>query len=348
MRRVKDSGYDVRVPRLPLGLLLSILLVAPAGAAPIQLRIAAIAPEGSAWAHVMHAFSNEVSALTSAQLQLKWVLGGIAGDEFSELERMRKGQLDGAGLVIGCEELAPTLHALRVVGLLQSREEARFVMAHLWPQIEQEFQRAGFVGFGVANLGTIVVFSRQPVRNFDELRNTRLWVLDRDTIWIRMLRDLGLQPVPVAVDQAARAFEERRVDGFLSVPGAALMYQWSPLTPYYTDLRVGMLPVCFVLTQRSYDTLSVEQRQALAAGAARFGERFEEEGRKLDDALLGKLLAKQGLHRIKAEASFVREFLQASQSVREKIDPALVKPELLSKVLSLLADFRAERDAVRK
>jgi TRAP-type C4-dicarboxylate transport system substrate-binding protein len=103
---------------------------------PMRLRLATPAPEGSAYARELHSFSREVLAGTSGHVEPKWYMDGIAGDELTQIERMRRGQLDGAGLAFGCERLAPSLLAVRIVGFVRSRDEASFVLRNLKARID--------------------------------------------------------------------------------------------------------------------------------------------------------------------------------------------------------------------
>jgi TRAP-type C4-dicarboxylate transport system substrate-binding protein len=336
-------------PAALLGLLLVVLWVPLlAQADPVKLRIATVAPEGSGWAREMHDFSREVEVTTRGQVQLKWVLGGIAGDEFAAIERIRKGQLDGAALALGCEELAPSLHVVRLTGLIQSRDEYRYVLQRLRPRIDAELQKAGFFELGLGDIGSIMLFTKHPIESFADLRKQRLWVWNRDQLQINFLRSMGLQPVALPVESAAKAYESGTMDGFTAVPGAALVFQFSTLVPYFTNFHLGILPVCFVVLQRSVDALPVEDRKSLVSAAAKFAQHFEAIGDQLDDALVGRLFEKQGLKRYNVPASFTSEFLETARRVRGEVDPKLVPLDLLNTVLAWLADYRAEHPAPKK
>jgi TRAP-type C4-dicarboxylate transport system substrate-binding protein len=311
-------------------------------AEPVRMRLATMAPEGSAWARECHGFSRDVAAATKGRVQVKWYFGGVAGDESASLVRVRKGQLDGAGITIGCESLAPSLRVTRMAGMIRSNGEARHVFARLRPRFEKEFARAGFFDFGVGSFGTIMLFSRRPVHSFAELQKTRLWAWDRDPIWLDVLRKMGLTIVPEPLEGAARAYEEQQLDGFLSPPIPALVFQWTTLARYFTDLRVGILPVCIVISQRSLDELPVADRAAFSGAAGKLADRFQDVVRDLDEQLIGGLLQKQGLQRVPPSESMESEFYEAARRVRESFDRKLVPPSLLNDVLSWLADYRAE------
>jgi TRAP-type C4-dicarboxylate transport system substrate-binding protein len=308
----------------------------------VRIRIGTVAPEGSAWAREIHGFTRDVDSVTAGNVQLKWYMGGIAGNEFTTIERIRKGQLDGSALTLGCEQLAPSLHVMRVVGLIQSREESHYVLGRLRPRVEQEMAKSGFVALGLATFGSIALFTRTPLTTFAALQKTRLWVWDRDDVEIQLLRNMGLSPVPLPIENAAKAYEEGQIDGFTSVPGAALVFQWSTLARYFTDFHLGLLPACFVVSQRAFDAMAVNDRQGLAAAAAKFTTRFNDIGGELDQQLVNGLFEKQGLKRVAATQGFISDFFEQARQVRGKADPNSVPPELLSEVLGWLADYRAE------
>jgi TRAP-type C4-dicarboxylate transport system substrate-binding protein len=323
--------------------LIALLSTGTAFADSLRLRLSTPAPEGSSYARELHSFSREVLSSTGGRVDAKWYMGGITGDELTQIDRMQRGQLDGAGIAFGCERLAPSLRAVRVVGLVRSRDEASLVIRHLKPRIEEEMAHAGFTLLGLGTLGSIVALTRTPVRTLAELKKVRLWVWDKDEIQIRLLRAMGFQPLPLPLEQAGAAYDEGRIDGFLSVPSAALAFQWSARTRYFLDFPLGEMSACLVMSQRSLDALAVDERTALAAAAAKLSARVEDVGRALDDALLGGLLEKQGSKRLTPDAAFVEQFLEEARVAREHLDDKEVAPELMSRVLGWLADFRAEQ-----
>ncbi len=322
--------------------LVAFLLGGTALADPIRLRLATPAPEGSAYARELHSFSREVLRETNGQVEAKWYMSGIAGDELTQIERMRRGQLDGAGLALGCDRLAPSLLAVRVVGLVRSRDEASFVMRSSKMRIDQEMARAGFVELGLGTLGSIVAMTRTPVRTVADLRKLRFWVWDKDEIQLQLLRAMGLHPVPLSIEAGGAAYDEGRIDGFLAVPSAALTFQWSARTRYFLDFPIGEISACFVMSQRAFDALPLDERAVLSTAAAKLSGRVEEMGRALDAELLERLFERQGLKRLTPDAAFVDEFLEDAHRAREHLDQKMVPPELLSRALGWLADYRAE------
>jgi TRAP-type C4-dicarboxylate transport system substrate-binding protein len=313
----------------------------PARADPVTLRMASAVPEGTAWAREGMAFARDVATLTHGEVRVKWYLGGIAGDELQVQERIRRDQLDGAGSGgILCTRLAPSMRVTRLVGLSGDRAESAYVLAKLKPTLDEEFRQSGFTDLWVAGLGPSIVFSREPVRSMSDLLRGRWWSWDLDELFNGGLRTLGLKLVPLPLHEAARAYDESRIDGFLTLPTAALAFQWSAQARYVTDLRLGFLSACLIVANRAFDPLPVEAQDAIKAASAKFQARMETVGREQDAALLGGLFAKQGLHPLPVSDELRRQLEAVARAAREH-DAAVPAP-LRKKVEGWLADYRAD------
>jgi TRAP-type C4-dicarboxylate transport system substrate-binding protein len=226
--------------------------------------------------------------------------------------------------------------------VFQSRDEWRYVMTRLLPELNREFGKSGFSNLGIGSFGNSMLFSRRPIRTMAELRSQRFWVYELDDVTVSMLRHMGLAVVPMSVEQGLRAYEERRIDGFVTTATVALAFQWSARASYYSDLTIGELPGCFVIADRALDPLPLEHRRAVTTAVAKFVGRFEELGRQQDRALLGGLFERQGLHAVPASDELRAGFFEAARAAREHMAPALIEPELLTRTLNWLADYRLE------
>jgi TRAP-type transport system periplasmic protein len=322
---------------------LVLLLAGAAQAEPVLLRFASPAPDGTPWAREGYAFQREVETNTQGRVKVKYYLGGITGDELQTYERIKRGQLDGiasGGML--CMKLAPSMRVLRVLGLFQSRDESAYVSGRLRQVFDDEFRKAGFTNMGELGVGPDVIFSRTPVASMSDLTKVRLWYWDLDPVLGAELPLLGIPAVPVPLETARAAYDAGKLDGFLAVPAAALAFQWSSQVRYVSDLRVGFLRGCLLIANRALDQLSVHDQQVLRTSNAKLAARLEDLGRSQDEALLGGLFAKQGTRTVPVTPAFRAEFFEAARVAREKLGEALVPRALLQKVLSMLADYRAE------
>lgn len=307
------------------------------------MRLATVAPEGTAWARELKAFRHDVAAATGDQVRIKLYFGGSAGDEPSWKEHFTRGHLDGAIGGLLCEHIAPSMKVLRLPGLFQSREEANFVMNRLQTRIQAEARQSGFALLGTAALGADVVFSRTPVRSLADLRRGRYWRWAEDVVGTAGSRAMGMSIVELPLSEENRAYDEGRVDGFLGILSGALAFQWSTRARYVTDIRFGYVFGCAIFRNATFDALPPEHRDALTTSVAKLRVRMNDLGRVQDAQLLGGLLERQGVKTLPPSPTFRAEFFRAAAAARAQIADRFVSRALLEEVTAALADYRAER-----
>jgi TRAP-type C4-dicarboxylate transport system substrate-binding protein len=306
------------------------------------LRFASVAPEGSAWAREFRAFARDIEAATNGDVRVKWYLDGIAGDEMEQRQRIDGGQLDGAAFGILCERVAPTLRVTRLPGIFQDLDEAAAVINSLQRQLQEEAHQAGFTLLANTGLGPDMVLTRTPARDMNDLRKLKLWRWDLDEVGIATSSEMGLHIVPSPVADAGKSFDNRQVDGFIGIPAAFVAFQWSARAVHLLEFRYNYLWGCLLVTDRALAELSPEERAVVRDAGARLQQRYQDLGRRMDEALLGGAFQKQGVKIEPVSASFRAEYFAASRAAREKVSGQFVKKEIVDRVLQMLADYRAE------
>jgi len=327
-------------------LLLLLRLGATAAAEPAQshvIRMATVAPDGSEWSKSFKAMNKELETATQGRLRIKVFYGGIAGDEVESAERVKRGQLDGVisgGML--CERVMPSMRVLRFPGLFQSRDESFYITHELEESLAAEAHKNGFTLLGTAGVGPDMIFSRKPLRTMKDISRARLWAWDLDQTATAVRREMGWVVVPLPLSDAARAFDDDRLDGFYAIPSAVLAFQWYTQVRYVTDLRASYLVGCTMVSDRAMDALPQELQKALRLAMNGLVHRFENLGRRLDKKLLEGLFQKQGITVVPVSDSLRSEFFTAARSARERMGTQLVSRELMERVLNMLADYRAE------
>jgi TRAP-type C4-dicarboxylate transport system substrate-binding protein len=330
-------------PLLALALAAHAALATSAAADPLTLRFGAMAPDGSSLAREMRAFGRQVEAITDGRVRVRWHFGAIAGDETRMLERLKRDQLDGAAGAALCIDVAPSLRLLRVVGLVQNRAELAELLSRLAPVAAAEARRNGLELISLAPFGIDVLFSREPIRDLDALKRQRIWIWDLDPLTRVQLGKMGLQPVPLPLDAAASAYEDKRIDAFLAIPTVALTWQWSAQARHVTVLSGGGLAACLAMTQHALDQLAIEDRRAIEEAGQQMSLSFGEESFALSEKLLSGLFARQGLTVAPPSPMLRAALAEIAVDARERLPGELVRPELLERVQGWLADFRADQ-----
>ncbi len=314
------------------------------------LAMASIAVDGTLWARMFKEFGDEVQRGTHGQVRLKWYFGTTAGDELTALERVRKGELAGTVGASFCSRVAPSLRALEVPGLVQSDEEAGEVLRQLRPIWEAESERTPLLLLAVSSgLGHRVLFSRRPVRTLQELRKSAYWIYELDEVEREQLPVMGVNIVPLAIPQAGRAYDERRVDGFFSVPAAAVYYRYGVKAKYFTDLQSMFLPGCVIFSRQEFAQLGEQEQRVIREAANRLGERIAIAGSKQDQDLLTRIFPEQGLRPVPMDAAFQRDFVEAARVASARLGSRLIPLDLVRRVSTIVEAIRAghRRSAAR-
>ena len=327
-----------------LGIVVALSLFVPvsAHADPVTLRMASVAPEGTSWAREMKSFGREVAATTHGNVQVKWYLSGIAGDELQSNERVHRDQLDG--IVSGgmlCQRLSPTMRAGGMAAEFRDRDEANYVMGRLKPTLDGEFAQAGYVLLGTAGIGFSVFFSRTPVHTMADVMRLHPWLWSLDEMLKAQLGAMGLHIVPLPVEAAARAYDDGQVDSFIGLPSAALAFQWSSQARYVMDLRVGYLTGCILVSRRAWDTIGHDDQQAVESAVAKLQVRVHETTRQMDDALLSGLFARQGLQALPVSPALQAEFAAAARAARKQAEK-LTPPGTIDRIAGWLVEYRRD------
>jgi TRAP-type C4-dicarboxylate transport system substrate-binding protein len=330
--------------RAGLVVFLTVLGSAQVAAEPITLRVATVAPEGSSWAREGQAFARDVERQTDGRVKVKLYFGGIAGDEVQTLEQVRRGRIDGiASGGMTCLQLAPSLRVLRIPEMFVSPAEASYVTNHLRAVIDEEFLKSGFVNMGEPTIGPDMIFSREPIRSMADLRRYTFWIWDLDSVLAATLPAMGIRSLQLGLPEALHAFEAGNTQGFIAVPTAALAFQWSTEARYLLDVQLGVLRGCVVFATRAFDRLAKDDQEILRGAGAKAVARLDDVGRAATEALVSSLFQKQGVTVVTASETFRSELLAAARSARDQLPESVVPQALVQRVLSLLADYRAER-----
>jgi TRAP-type C4-dicarboxylate transport system substrate-binding protein len=292
----------------------------PASAQQHVLRLATAAPAGTAFARETAAFAREIESETKGGVKIKWIYGGIAGDELQVGDRMARGQLDGIGSGgMLCEKGSHSFRVLHAMGLYRSPDEVEHVAARLRPAFEQEMRAHGLVYLGDVALGPTNLFLRNHVASFDALKREKLWAWDADQTNVQTLRALGLQVVPLPLETAGAAYDRSEHDGFVSIPSGALAFQWLHRVHFSADVRISYLMGCMLITQRSFDALAKDQQDVLRTAVARMRIRLRDVVQQQDEALIGSQLKRQGVVALEATRAIKDAFFQQATQARKKL-----------------------------
>src|SRR3954447_261036 len=109
-------------------LLAALLVSSVASAQESTIKIATLAPEGSSWMNLFHAWGKLVEEHSGGKIKVKFYAGGVAGDERDAVRKMRLGQINGAAVTsIGLGLIQPEVRVLELPMLVNTYEEMDYI-----------------------------------------------------------------------------------------------------------------------------------------------------------------------------------------------------------------------------
>jgi TRAP-type C4-dicarboxylate transport system substrate-binding protein len=336
---------SLRFARLAaFGLALSTLIGQPSSAAAEEakvLKLATLAPEGSSWMNVMKQWGRTVEEHSGGKVKLKFLGGGMAGDERDVVRKIRLGNLQGAAVTaIGLGLINSEVRALELPMLVRNYEELDYVRTKLDAEIRKKFEEKGYVLLAWGDVGPVHIFSNVPLKGKADLAQTKLWAWVDDPLVRALFGQLGANGVPLGVPDVLPSLQTGLINACYGSPLSTLALQWYTKVRYMTSMHITQAIGATVLDKKVFDKLTPEQQTQLLADSKEMEQKVLKTIRDENSAALATM-KKAGLQVIDSPKEMVQQFEAESVSLRPKLEPSVYSHEFRMKVEQLLADFRA-------
>lgn len=207
--------------------------------AKTTIKFATLAPEGSTWMKIMHAFDDELRARTENRVGFKFYPGGVQGDEMDVLRKIRNGQLHAGGFTgFGLGAVASEFRAIEVPFMFRNVEEVDHVREKLDGHYKKIFEEKGFYLLGWADVGFIYLYSNTPIRSPQELQAAKVWTWSGDKLAELFFKAFNVSPIPLALPDVLTSLQMGVVDAVYAPPLACIALQWFTRVKYMTNVPI--------------------------------------------------------------------------------------------------------------
>ena len=193
--------------RTMCAMLAAIFLVLAAGERPARadttvIRIGTLAPKESHWGKVFTIWQKGFKERTNGAAEIQFFFNGTQGDEGAMVGKIRAGQLDGAAITAaGLGQIWAQVNALQLP-ILKTWAQVDAARAALKPQIDSEFEKAGFLNLGDGDVGAAhILTTKTEVRVPSDLKGMSSFVLRDDRIMPAVFSMVGIRAVPMSVPE---------------------------------------------------------------------------------------------------------------------------------------------------
>lgn len=252
-----------------LGALLLVVAV-PTAEARMTLKMATLVPAGSVWDNALQEMGADWQDATDGEVSLRIYGGGRAGDEPDMVRKMRIGQLHAGALTTGgLTQIDKGFEVFEIPMFFESYAELNHVLEKLRPELEKRLEAKGFVLLHWGHGGWVHLFSKDPVRQVDDLKQQKLFVSAGSDALVQLWLGNGFQPVALATTDIMTGLQTGMIEALPTTPLAALSLQWYSQTPYMQDIGLAPLVGATVVTKKAWDRISPEHQKKIRQSALR-------------------------------------------------------------------------------
>jgi len=308
------------------------------------LKMCAIAPEGTRWAEYGYLYKEKVEKKTGQRVKVKWYLGGIMGDEPTEVRKMMLNQLHGCGFtLVGLGVIAKEVKLLELPFLFEDFEEKDYVLSELTPYFKKIFEEKGFIVVGWLEVGFVRFFSTKPLRTISDLKNARMWTWAGEELAIFTLHKFGLSSIiPLQLPDVLSAIQTGMIDALYAPCYAAITLQWHTRMKYIADWYFSYTPAAIVFTKKSIDSLPPDMAKIVLEEWKEILPRLSMELRE-DEIKACETMVEGGLIPVKFDPVDLKKLKDLSLEVHKRFAGIFYPSWLLEKAYEKKEEFRAKK-----
>jgi TRAP-type C4-dicarboxylate transport system substrate-binding protein len=288
------EGQMFRMNQFIAALALVLGGIAP-GFAATQIKIATVAPDGTAWMREMRATGDAIKKSTEDRVELKFYPGGVMGDNATVLRKIKIGQLQGSAFTGGEASLiTKDAEIYTVPFLFKSQEEVDKVRAKVDPLVKEAVRKTGFELLGMSGGGFAYLMSTKDIKSRDDLRNAKVWVPQGDDIAALTFKTAGVTPIPLPLADVYTSLQTGLIDTAANTDSGAIAFQWHTKIKYVVDMPLIYVVGEVLIDKKTFDALGpADQKIVSDEFTAGFGRL--EKINLADNASAREALKKQGI-----------------------------------------------------
>ena len=285
----------MRLPNtLSIALALAFATALPATAAT-TIKIATIAPDGTAWMKEIRATGDAIKKGTDGRVELKLYPGGVMGDNATVLRKIKIGQLQGSAFTGGeASVITKDAEIYTVPFLFRSQEEADKVRAKVDPLLKDAVRKTGFELIGLSGGGFAYLMSTKDIKSRDDLKNAKVWVPQGDEIAELTFKTAGVTPIPLPLSDVYTSLQTGLIDTAANTDAGAIAFQWHTKIKHVVDMPVIYVVGEVLIDKKTYDSLTPADQKVVSDDFAAGFARLEKINRS-DNTSAREALKSQGI-----------------------------------------------------
>ena len=326
------------------GACLALLVPAAAADARVNLRLATVAPRGSAYHLTLDRMAAQIGRDTGGEVRIRIIAGGAAGDETAMISKMRFGQVHMAAVSnVGLAELDPSAWTLSIPMVFRDYREWDHVREVMNPTIEEALRGHGFRTIAWADVGWLHFFSSDPIHTLQDLQQQKLAGASNDQTVLDLLRWSGFDPVQINSVELVSGLQTGLIE---AVPLPIVLAEGSQIyrsARFMNALPWAPMQGAVIVHDQAWERLDASQQEVVLQRAGEAAASFREISREQERKSL-EAMKSRGLEVIEASAEFETAWMETAEKLFPLVREQLVSPPVFDRVIRLRDEFRATHE----
>lgn len=318
-------------------------------ASAITLKIAVLAPEGTAWSNNLKKLAKEVKEKTDGKVKFKIYYGGAMGDEPVVLRKIRVRHLHG-GVFTG-KTLGDINGDVRVMEIPftfnHDRQKAWKTLNKLTSYFNETFEKKGFINLGFFEIGQVYFVSQKKSDTLDKLKGLKIWAWQGDELVSTLVKSMNLVSVPLPITDVLSSLSTGIIEAAYAPPLGIVALQWSSKIKYLIDFPLAYSIGAFLIEKKKWMKIDKKYRKIILEIGKRNIAKVNEANVKDNQEAL------EAMKGIGVEfINFPKNDLKKAQSYRkiivEKLAGHLFSKQALKKLEMAIAPPESKKKAKKK
>ncbi len=313
------------------------------GEKPTVIKIATLAPDGSAWTDALSALDKVLMEKSHQRLKLKIYPGGVLGDEKDMIRKMHINQIQAAVLTSpGLSAIFSEMDIFQVPFLLETYEEADYIIAKMDGFFKNGLKENGYILLGWTEGGFVRLMSTQPIYSLSDLQKMKVWTWEDASVAEAVFKQARIAAIPLSVPDVLVGLQTGLVDVVYAPPAVAISLQWFTRVKYMTDVPLIYLVGAVVMKKKAFEGIPTDLQDLLLTQFQIHLMTLKEILRSQNQEAI-KVMEKHGVTVVKPSRENVEEFKQVSNQAIQHISGKTFSKAVFEEATQHLAAFRGER-----
>lgn len=314
-----------------------------AAAKPVRIKLATLAPKGTSFHLILQEMGAKWKAAPDGGVNLTMFTDGSMGSEGDMVRRMRLGQLQAGLLTVsGVVEIEPEVGGFQNIPLaFRSLDEAAWVRDKLAPRLEKQITEKGFVMLGWMDSGWWRLFSKNPLRSPEDMRNEKINIGTDNPGMAKVVQSLGMQPVELVPTNILVSLQTGLITMTPAPPIYALTGQFYQPAPHMLELNWAPLVGGIVITKKAWDEMTPAQQAVVRTSGAEAAAKITARARtEMTESV--EAMKKRGLHVQAVSGELEQQWVAFFQEAQRQARGTLVPEKTFDEIMAMLQEYRAQ------